>query len=48
VPNLTSITLQGSTTASAEWLRLKVDPDSLQVFSWTNVPYCKDPLTSCQ
>jgi hypothetical protein len=48
VPNLTRITVQGSTTAPAQWLRLKVDPDSPQVFSWTNVPYCKDPLTSCQ
>jgi hypothetical protein len=48
VPNLTRITVQGSTTAPAEWLRLTVDPDSPKVFSWENVPYCKDPLTGCQ
>ena len=48
VPNLTRVTVQGSTTAPAEWLRLTVDPDSPKVFSWENVPYCKDPLTSCQ
>ena len=48
VPNLTRITVQGSTTAPAEWLRLSVDPASPQVFSWENVPYCRDPLTSCQ
>ena len=48
VPNLTRITVQGSTTAPAEWLRLTVDPGSAQVFSWENVPYCRDPLTSCQ
>ncbi|MDB5863304.1 MAG: putative transrane protein [Betaproteobacteria bacterium] len=47
VPNLTRITVQGSTTAPAEWVRLTVDPDSPSVFSWENVPYCKDPLTSC-
>jgi hypothetical protein len=48
VPNLTRITVQGSTSAPAEWLRLTIDPSSKAVFSWTNVPYCKDPLTSCQ
>jgi hypothetical protein len=48
VPNLTRITVQGSTSAPAEWLRLTVDPASPQVFSWENVPYCRDPLTSCQ
>jgi hypothetical protein len=48
VPNLTRITVQGSTTAPAEWVRLTVDPDSATIFSWQNVPYCKDPLTSCQ
>src|SRR5258706_1710735 len=48
VPNLTRITVQGSTTAPAEWLRLTIDPDSPQVFGWVNVPYCKNPLTSCQ
>jgi Calcineurin-like phosphoesterase len=48
VPNLTRITVQGSTTAPAEWLRLTIDPESPTVFSWVNVPYCKDPLSSCQ
>lgn len=49
VPNLTRITVQGSTNAPAEWLRLTIDPRNVdKVFSWDNVPYCKDPLTSCQ
>jgi hypothetical protein len=48
VPNLTRITVQGSTNAPAEWLRLTIDPRKPEVFSWVNVPYCKDPLTSCQ
>lgn len=48
VSNLTRITVQGSTSAPAEWLRLSVDPHSPQVFSWENVAYCKDPLTSCK
>lgn len=47
VPNLTRITVQGSTNAPAEWLRLTIDTRTLSVFSWKNVPYCKDPLTSC-
>ena len=48
VPNLTRITVQGSTNGPAEWLRLSIDTRSAQPFSWQNVPYCKDPLTSCQ
>lgn len=48
VPNLQRITVQGSTNAPAEWLRLTVDPRTPQVFSWSNVPYCTNPLTSCQ
>lgn len=48
VPNLTRIVVQGSTTAPAEWLRLTIDTRKPQPFSWTNVPYCKDPLTGCQ
>ena len=48
VPNLTRITVQGSTNAPAEWLRLTIDPRDVDVFSWENVPYCKDPLGSCQ
>jgi len=48
VPNLTRITVQGSTNAPAEWLRLTIDPNKSQAFSWVNVPYCNDPLSSCQ
>jgi hypothetical protein len=48
VTNLTRITVQGSTNAPAEWLRLTVDPNSPQVFSWQNVSYCTDPTASCQ
>lgn len=48
VPNLTRITVQGSTNAPAEWLRLTIDTRKPQPFSWTNVPYCNDPATSCQ
>ncbi|MGZ5098524.1 MAG: hypothetical protein ACXWG9_12375 [Usitatibacter sp.] len=48
VPNLTRITVQGSTNAPAEWLRLRIDTSNrTSPFSWTNVPYCKDPLTGC-
>ena len=47
VPNLTRITVQGSTNAPAEWLRLTIDPRTPGVFSWQNVSYCKDPLGSC-
>jgi hypothetical protein len=48
VNNLTRITVQGSTTAPAEWLRLTIDPNGSEVFTWENVPYCKDPLSACQ
>lgn len=48
VPNLTRITVQGSTVAPAEWLKLTIDPRSANLFRWQNVPFCKDPLTSCQ
>jgi hypothetical protein len=48
VPNLTRITVQGSTNAPAEWLRLTIDTRKAQPFTWSNVAYCKDPLTSCQ
>lgn len=48
VPNLTRITVQGSTNAPAEWLKLTIDTRKSQVFSWQNLAYCKDPLTSCQ
>ncbi|WP_292994444.1 hypothetical protein [Nitrosomonas sp.] len=32
-PNLTRITVQGSTTAPSEWLRLTIDPSKSQPFS---------------
>ncbi|MBC8132730.1 MAG: metallophosphoesterase [Deltaproteobacteria bacterium] len=39
VPNLTRITVQGSTTAPlTEWLRLKVEPATTAVFSWVRNP----------
>ncbi|MGZ5139313.1 MAG: hypothetical protein ACXWCX_16070, partial [Burkholderiales bacterium] len=47
VSNLTRITVQGSTTAPAEWLRLTIEPHTPTVFSWQNVPYCNTPTTSC-
>jgi hypothetical protein len=48
VPNLWRITVQGSTNAPAEWLRLTIDATNrANPFSWVNVPYCKDPLTAC-
>ena len=47
VPNLTRITVQGSTSAPAEWLRLTIDPRTPQVFSWENVVYCANPVVSC-
>jgi hypothetical protein len=47
VPNLTRITVQGSTNALAEWLRLTITPQSVNVFSAKNVPYCNDPLGVC-
>ena len=49
VLNLTRITVQGSTNAPAEWLRLTIDTRrNPATFGWVNVPYCRDPLTSCQ
>jgi hypothetical protein len=47
VPNLTRITVQGSTSAPAEWLRLTIDPRTPEVFSWKNVVYCNSPTVSC-
>ena len=47
VPNLTRITVQGSTSAPAEWVRLTINPRSPEVFSWENVVYCRDPLVAC-
>ncbi|MDD5581012.1 MAG: hypothetical protein PHY16_17290 [Methylobacter sp.] len=48
VPNLTRITVQGSTTAPSEWLRLTINPRNNQPFSWENVAYCTDPSVTCQ
>jgi len=48
VPNLTRITVQGSTSIPAEWLRLTIDTRKAQPFSWSNVAYCADPSTHCQ
>ena len=48
VPNLTRITVQGSTNAPSEWLRLTIDTRKPDPFTWSNVVYCNDPLTSCQ
>jgi hypothetical protein len=48
VPNLTRITVQGSTNKPAEWLKLTIDPSKSMPFSWVNVPYCIDPLAACQ
>ncbi len=45
VPNLTRITVQGSTNKPREWLRLTIDPHSPGIFSWENVVYCDD--TTC-
>ena len=39
VPNLTRITVEGSTTHPSEWLRLSIDPRSPEVFTWENVVY---------
>ena len=47
VPNLTRITVQGSTNAPSEWLRLTIDPHSPGVFSWQNVVYCNNPTVAC-
>ena len=39
VPNLTRITVQGSTNAPNEWLKLTIDPSSTNVFISRNVCY---------
>ncbi|HET8707086.1 MAG TPA: hypothetical protein VFM46_12360, partial [Pseudomonadales bacterium] len=48
VPNLTRITVQGSTNAPAEWLKLTINPRKSEIFSWQNIAYCSDPSGSCQ
>ena len=49
VKNLTRITVQGSTNAPAEWLRLSIGSNPTNPFSWVNVPYCANPSSAtCQ
>lgn len=48
VPNLSRVTVQGSTTKPGEWLRLTIDSRTPSVFSWKNVIFCIDPTTSCK
>ncbi|MBI3805632.1 MAG: metallophosphoesterase [Nitrospirae bacterium] len=43
VPNLTRITVQGSTNTPNEWLRLAIDPSSPNAFTWQNVCYLSCP-----
>ena len=38
-PNLRRLTVQGSTSVPHEWLKLRVDPRSPEVFSWQNVAF---------
>jgi hypothetical protein len=45
VPNLTRITVQGSTNAPAEWLKLTIDGRKPFPFTWTNKVYCPNPLS---
>lgn len=39
VSNLTRITVQGSTNTPNEWLKLTIDPNTPNVFTWSNVCY---------
>ena len=39
VPNLTRITVQGSTNTPNEWLKLTINPNTANVFTWSNVCY---------
>lgn len=49
VPNLLRITVQGSTNAPAEWLKLSIDTRATPVaVSFSNVAYCLDPLSRCR
>ena len=43
VPNLTRITVQGSTNTPNEWLKLTINPHSRDVFTWQNVCYLSCP-----
>ena len=44
VPNLTRITVQGSTNSPSEWLKLTIDGRKPYPYSWQNVVYCRNPL----
>ena len=44
-PNLTRITVHGDVHKPRQWLRVTVDPRTVEVFSWRNVVYCDD--TTC-
>jgi hypothetical protein len=39
VPNLTRVTVNGSTTPCHQWLKLSIDPKSDAVFSWQQMPF---------
>ncbi|MGK2877097.1 MAG: hypothetical protein ACSLFF_00740 [Solirubrobacterales bacterium] len=43
-PNVTRVTVNGSTSAPHEWLKLEIEPvGSPSVFSWTRVPFAIQP-----
>jgi hypothetical protein len=39
VENLRRVTVQGSTNTPHEWLKLKIDTSTPDIFSWRNVPF---------
>jgi hypothetical protein len=43
VPNLRRITVNGSTTPCHEWLKLTVDPNASEVFSYQRIQFHKQP-----
>jgi hypothetical protein len=45
--NLTRVVIQGSTNRPHEWLRLRVDPSSSQVFSCQNVEFQTRAVSAC-
>jgi hypothetical protein len=42
-PNVTRVTVNGSTTVPHEWLKLRLDPSAANPFSWTRVPFAIQP-----
>jgi hypothetical protein len=38
-PNLRRVVVQGGQSSPQEWLRLRVDPTTKDVFAWESVPY---------